>query len=276
MNYDYNALTGAALDKLFEEVILSPELGLAHDFFDHDASAMDQSGPDPSPSLPLLHSTPFHSAFSISPETPALQTALLSDLSPDADFLTSPAIYDIDEGFGDMPLFDCDPTVFGKPQTLEKFGAAGSVSATSLFSTLPTPPVAVASPSNTPRTVPTGHRRNITAAELVPLDAPTQPRNYLTPSTTSRKELPSAFLARTSRKRGASVVDDEQDLVVAIETKRRQNTIAARRSRQRKLEHTRQLEQINEQLQADLDAWRERALAAEAALEVERKRRRLT
>ncbi|KDQ15138.1 hypothetical protein BOTBODRAFT_73070, partial [Botryobasidium botryosum FD-172 SS1] len=94
---------------------------------------------------------------------------------------------------------------------------------------------------------------------LVPLDAPTQPRNYLTPSTTSRKELPSAFLARTSRKRAVSVVDEEEDLVAAIETKRRQNTIAARRSRQRKLEHTRQLEQENEELQAQVAMWKERA-----------------
>jgi len=231
---------------------------------------MDQSGPEPSPSLSIHQPPPFHSSYSISPETPALQTALLSDLSPDADFLTSPAIYDVDEGFGDMPLFDCDPTVFGKPQTIQKFSAAASVSS------IPKSSVAVASPAQSSRSGPTGHRRNITAAELVPLDAPTQPRNYLTPSTTSRKELPSAFLARTSRKRAVSVVDEEQDLVAAIETKRRQNTIAARRSRQRKLEHTRQLEQENEELQAQVAMWKERALAAEAALEADPKRRRLT
>jgi len=168
---------------------------------------------------------------------------------------------DYDETFGDMPLFGNDSALFCKPLQMDKQPA----------------PVPIAPSINTTsnRSAPTGHRRNITAAELVPLDAPTQPRSYLTPSTTSRKDLPSAFLARTSRKRAASVVDDEEDLLVAIETKRRQNTIAARRSRQRKLEHTRQLEELNTALQEECASWKERALAAEAALEVERKRRRL-
>ncbi|KIO29592.1 hypothetical protein M407DRAFT_6124 [Tulasnella calospora MUT 4182] len=49
------------------------------------------------------------------------------------------------------------------------------------------------------RLVPTGHRRNITSASLVPLDAPTQIRNYLTPSSTSKKEIPSAFVARRNK-----------------------------------------------------------------------------
>ncbi|KAG9013831.1 hypothetical protein FRB90_005688 [Tulasnella sp. 427] len=55
------------------------------------------------------------------------------------------------------------------------------------------------------RLVPTGHRRNITSASLVPLDAPTQIRNYLTPSSTSKKEIPSAFVARRNKLKAKEV-----------------------------------------------------------------------
>lgn len=40
---------------------------------------------------------------------------------------------------------------------------------------------------------PTGTRKNITPDTLIPLDASTQTRSYVTPSTTSRKELPAVF-----------------------------------------------------------------------------------
>ncbi|KAF9504309.1 hypothetical protein BS47DRAFT_1262669, partial [Hydnum rufescens UP504] len=85
----------------------------------------------------------------------------------------------------------------------------------------------------------TGHRRNITPSNLVPVDAPTQQRSYIKPSATSRKDIPAAFAA-ASKKRGVSEVFD--DLEDAIEAKRRQNTVAARRSRARKLEYVRDLE----------------------------------
>ncbi|KAG8952941.1 hypothetical protein FRC04_003393 [Tulasnella sp. 424] len=179
------------------------------------------------------------------------------------------------------------------------------------------------------RLVPTGHRRNITSASLVPLDAPTQIRNYLTPSSTSKKEIPSAFVARRNklkakeaavtkppapgpstagRKRtrdeaGGDEVDQLQDddtpmsggnnnaaspsttpssptggpvpaelasesssLLSAIEAKRRQNTLAARRSRQRKLDYVRNLEELVSALTRERDSWKARAEGAEKIL----------
>jgi len=52
----------------------------------------------------------------------------------------------------------------------------------------------------------------------------------------------------------------------AIEAKRRQNTVAARRSRARKLEYVRDLEAKVEQLQTDLAEALRRAESAEAEL----------
>lgn len=117
----------------------------------------------------------------------------------------------------------------------------------------------------------TGHRKNITPAALVPLDAPTQPRKYKTPSATSRKELPARFVA-AKRKRAQAFDDDEEDELdesqapapnasekEQIEWKRRQNTIAARKSRKRKLEYTQSLENENEELRRDRDHWKLKA-----------------
>ncbi|KAF8581023.1 hypothetical protein K439DRAFT_1355176 [Ramaria rubella] len=122
--------------------------------------------------------------------------------------------------------------------------------------------------------MPTGTRRNITPAALVPLDAPTQPRQYVTPSVTSRKVLPAAFVK--GKKRARSEVDEDADRTddthldpntqEAIEAKRRQNTLAARRSRQRKLENIRTLEDTVERITQDRDMWMARAYDAEAKL----------
>ncbi|KAJ7578224.1 hypothetical protein C8J56DRAFT_797912, partial [Mycena floridula] len=96
-----------------------------------------------------------------------------------------------------------------------------------------------------------GIHENLTPESIVPIDAPTQPRNsYVLPSATSRKEIPTVFSKRRSK---SAVFGDEEDEldgpVVAnatekekIEWKRRQNTLAARKSRKRKLEYRQQLE----------------------------------
>ena len=108
-----------------------------------------------------------------------------------------------------------------------------------------------------------GMRAGVTLGE----DAPTQPRKYVTPSVTSRKEVPAGF----ARKRARSVafaneedqLDDlppnstEQDL---IEQKRRQNTVAARRSRKRKLEQMQRLQGSRDEERAFKEMWTERAL----------------
>jgi len=117
----------------------------------------------------------------------------------------------------------------------------------------------------------TGHRRNVTPSSLVPVDAPTQHRSYLKPSVTSRKVIPAAFQTQ-SKKRGASVAFGDEDdvdpmLADAIQTKRRQNTVAARRSRARKLEYVRELEMTVEKLKDDLSEALARAEQAEESLQ---------
>ncbi|KZO92633.1 hypothetical protein CALVIDRAFT_529957 [Calocera viscosa TUFC12733] len=92
--------------------------------------------------------------------------------------------------------------------------------------------------------------------ELLPLDAPVQSRSYIAPSKTSRKVLPQAFVNRLSEEKlagvkralaGDDVVDEEAEELARfvrpkIMTKREQNTMAARRSRQRKMEEKADLE----------------------------------
>jgi hypothetical protein len=57
--------------------------------------------------------------------------------------------------------------------------------------------------------------------------------------------------------------EEEMGLISAIEAKRRQNTLAARRSRQRKLDHVRGLEELLDRMTKDRDMWKERAMRAE-------------
>ncbi|KAJ8079812.1 hypothetical protein PM082_016634 [Marasmius tenuissimus] len=125
--------------------------------------------------------------------------------------------------------------------------------------------------------VPTGTRRNLTPQSLIPYDAPTQTRRYITPSATSKKEVPTAFIRKRKRLNSTSQPhndsgEDELDEPLeplrpnaneaeAIEHKRRQNTLAARKSRKRKLEHVLQLENDNEELKIELEMWKERASA---------------
>ncbi|KAF8483034.1 hypothetical protein JB92DRAFT_3033996 [Gautieria morchelliformis] len=165
---------------------------------------------------------------------------------------------------------------------------APSATASTSTSTSASAPAASSSTSAQPRPtkpLPTGTRRNITPAELLPLDAPTQHRQYVTPSATSRKALPAAFAKGKKRARSevdggpgldadasASMGDDptsvsaDPETQEAIEAKRRQNTLAARRSRQRKLAHVRVLEESVERMTADRDMWMARAYGAEDKL----------
>jgi hypothetical protein len=112
----------------------------------------------------------------------------------------------------------------------------------------------------------TGTRKNITPETMVPLDAPTQPRRYVIPSATSRKEVPATFARKRSR--SAALGDEEDELEPPppdatdrqmIEYKRRQNTLAARKSRKRKLEHQQQLEDQVETLTLEVEQWRTKA-----------------
>ncbi|EIN10695.1 hypothetical protein PUNSTDRAFT_36111, partial [Punctularia strigosozonata HHB-11173 SS5] len=119
----------------------------------------------------------------------------------------------------------------------------------------------------------TGTRKGVTPGALIPEDAPIQTRNYTTPSTTSRKEIPAVIIKKRTR---AQAFDDDPlllrdrkpDLTAppneseqdAIEAKRRQNTLAARRSRKRKLEYQNALE-------LSVEHWKARALLLEGLLQ---------
>jgi hypothetical protein len=120
------------------------------------------------------------------------------------------------------------------------------------------------------KSAPTGTRKNITPETLVPYNAPIQPRKYRAPSATSRKELPATF----ARKRARTSEPGEVEVAVgpslseedAIRTKRLQNTLAARRSRKRKLEYQRELEDAIDAERQGKEMWRAHALVLEALL----------
>ncbi|BGP31327.1 hypothetical protein JCM10296v2_003091 [Rhodotorula toruloides] len=117
------------------------------------------------------------------------------------------------------------------------------------------------STSSKPKRAPTGFRQ--CSAPLLPLDAPIQPRNSVIPSSTSRKRKTAAAekaLAKRGRT-GESVAPEltapmgegeelPEDIVAAVERKRLQNTLSARKSRARKQARLQELEQENEALKA--------------------------
>jgi hypothetical protein len=120
-------------------------------------------------------------------------------------------------------------------------------------------------PSRLSSNPPNGTRKNLTPDALIPLDAPVQSRNYLTPSATSRKEPP------RKRSRTEALGDDDEanegtgDLD-PIASKRLQNTLAARRSRKRKLEHLLEIEANLDREKQQKEQWRSRAMTLEALL----------
>ena len=128
---------------------------------------------------------------------------------------------------------------------------------------------AVAKPQASRRKViATGVRKGVTPETLLDESAPTQTRNYVTPSATSRKEVPAVFARKRARSTAFGDEEDQLDEYVLppnptekdlIEQKRRQNTVAARRSRKRKLEHLQLLETSLEKERQEKEQWRERA-----------------
>lgn len=210
-----------------------------------------------------------------------------------SQYLTSPAIADVDDfgAMNDYSLFDMDTSVFGSVKEASTSSVAQppafnfdgllampspvtpsldptSLQSSPLASTVPPPP-ALDNAASRRKSAPNGTRKNITPESLVPYDAPIQPRKYVTPSATSRKEMPAVF----QRKRARSQAFEEEEEVPtnqeldAIEAKRRQNTLAARRSRKRKLEYQRELEDNIDRERGEKEYWRMRVLALEATLQ---------
>ncbi|KAF8206512.1 hypothetical protein K438DRAFT_1817337 [Mycena galopus ATCC 62051] len=196
--------------------------------------------------------------------------------TPYSSFLGTPSLRDLDM---ESPLItDCSPLIGGFSDDLDLFGAASAFptvevatapklpSTNKLWTFSPSTPALDSINEPTSNTFPnakttpvippspprrrsnvTGTRRNLTPAALIPLDAPTQKRTYIIPSATSRKP-PTASEAEI------------------IEYKRRQNTIAARKSRKRKLEHQQALEDEADGLKQQVTMWRERAVMAQELL----------
>ncbi|KAF5381930.1 hypothetical protein D9757_007568 [Collybiopsis confluens] len=125
----------------------------------------------------------------------------------------------------------------------------------------------------------TGTRKDITPESMVPYNAPTQSRSYVLPSSTSRKAYPAHAARKRSRSEAFGDNTQEQDELTSeaapgpnasevehIEWKRRQNTLAARKSRKRKLEHLRIVECERDELKQDRDKWKVRCGVLEGVL----------
>jgi len=225
--------------------------------------------------------------------------------TPFSDFLTTPVFgHGADElpyspaANSDLPLFGTDELFTAAPSSVKTKGAElppelpyllemppipdnqvidpssiypspPAYTSHSSFPLAPTPSssttVTVSTTTARRRVTATGTRKNLNPEKLIPLDAPTQPRRYITPSATSRKEVPAVFLKKRPR---VEMGDEEDELLEPlpanatereqIEYKRRQNTLAARKSRKRKLIHQQELEDKVAHLNEEVTRWQTR------------------
>lgn len=215
-----------------------------------------------------------------------LTTPAFGSADNNADILTSPLLDDFGgDPYGELPsLFDDFGAHYPQSKTSEShnllppnFDYMYQISPeTPMFDT------PISSPLDSPAYRPpqrksnvNGTRKNITPESLVPIDAPTQQRKYLTPSATSRKAVPAVFARKRARTAAFGDEEDElEDVQITpsmseqeqIEAKRRQNTIAARRSRKRKLEYQRELEEVVERYKRENEIWKARAMTCQALL----------
>jgi len=120
-------------------------------------------------------------------------------------------------------------------------------------------------------------RPNSMISSLLPLDAPTQRRKYAGPPATSSKYLSTILAGKRPRGEALEEEKDEPDADEPlapnttereqVEWKRRKNVLAARRSRGRKLEYQRELEESVENLTLEKDVWWTRALTLRQILQ---------
>ncbi|PWY99513.1 hypothetical protein BCV70DRAFT_145949, partial [Testicularia cyperi] len=102
-----------------------------------------------------------------------------------------------------------------------------------------------------------GTKRRLESADLLPLDAPIQKRNYYTVSATSRRDTVAEVDAFAAEE---DAIRREKDPRVA---KRLSNTLAARRSRHRKAEELRLLHEKIDALTSEVETWKKRCELAE-------------
>lgn len=254
------------------------------------------ASPEFSPEFPI--SDYLTSPWDDSPFDDMLKTPGLG--STDMDMLTTPLLDDNSGDpmaalFADMPIYDTitvskdqQPSVAPASSTAPSLNVEGMYMMPSPVSPsldpsflYPSPRLPTSLYEQTPdrrKTLATGTRKNLTPESLVSLDAPTQPRKYATPSSTSRKELPAVFARKRARSQAFGDEDDElpeEPLPLnatekeQIEWKRRQNTLAARKSRKRKLQHQMELENAVEQLASEKEMWKTRALMFQSMLKAQ-------
>ncbi|TIA92523.1 hypothetical protein E3P99_00599 [Wallemia hederae] len=233
--------------------------GQAPDLLDFDALLNSFNNP------PSLTNSPF-SNVSSSPEQQLITPQMLH--SDTNDMLSGFPLF----GGGSEQGVDIEAL---KQSSLQDAQAQGPIDAsvldgfTSLFNTVGAPPPAPASaihaspdsdkdmfkPSLSPPPSSKSRSSSVQSKRSkVQMSDPIQPRKYTSASATSRKKIPAAFESRveggTATKRGRDEVDDAVpvDVQDAIEAKRRQNTLAARKSRERKRNQLADLEAQVEQL----------------------------
>ncbi|WFD19935.1 hypothetical protein MCAP1_002177 [Malassezia caprae] len=116
--------------------------------------------------------------------------------------------------------------------------------------------------SDAPTLLRTAKRRRREVDELLPIDAPIQPRKYLTESATSRRD---SSVKKTGSEHGSpspSPLDGSQEMDARTQ-KRLSNTLAARRSRHRKAEELKRLYETIANLEKEAAMWKQRCEAAE-------------
>ncbi|KAF7298558.1 BZIP domain-containing protein [Mycena indigotica] len=286
----YLTMPSAAADhhralQAIKDLTASPEFQSVGDSFAADFSAYadeplfdDDDDDYPEPELehddsPSPHDTPY---------TPYLTTPLLDmehDLGPAGPYtiqetelagqlLALPC--DISEA---VPVADSKPPVPPPMPTEKLLVFSPSTPMLDSFDAFPsTAPVIPPPPARSTgtRRLPyaTGTRKGITPADLIPRDAPTQRRTYRTPSATSRKAVPASLSRKRLHSSAFGHEDDyeAQSALQKIVDKRRSNTLAARDSRRRKVEHILNLEATVDELKTEVGVWRERANMAQALL----------
>ncbi|KDE05709.1 hypothetical protein MVLG_03943 [Microbotryum lychnidis-dioicae p1A1 Lamole] len=178
------------------------------------------------------------------------------------------------------------PSTFAAPST-----TSSTLTPTSSYETIaPTPSTSTNVPqptTRTRRTKATGFRGVHT--KLTALDAPIQQRTYVVPSVTARKrktmaverelakrliveikplkkevEVRCEVVSSTLKEETESTIPE--DLVEAVEKKRLQNTLSARKSRQRKQERLAELEERNVELEVENKRLEERVKDLERRL----------
>ncbi|CAK5283947.1 unnamed protein product [Mycena citricolor] len=285
----------ADVDALLAEIQASPEFRLDDDF------SVGSFGDEPvipmgdiltADAAPLFAGFLTASPFLSSPFSPMISDYGTSpEMTPISEMGTpylgvedSPLINDCDDFLNGDALFGGIDESYAAPMTRSDVDKSNDVDLSKLWTFSPalndqhsfdppsmTGPVIPPPPVLHRRPVigATGTRKNVTPATLIDDNAPTQKRNYLTPSATSRKAVPDAFRKRLHSTAFVGDTDEVEPSVSdedAIAAKRRHNTVAARKSRKRKLEYQQHIERRVDELTAEVTIWRERALMAQALL----------